>query len=117
MNSTIPLEEKGAIKMIKLKGEEKEKMEKAVQKALKHPYWKKMFEEAPSEESKDYIRYTFYSSEYYDPDAEDAADFDKLQEQVESKLNAEDWEYLKGMSPNSPFVGYCNQRIRELAKR
>lgn len=101
--------------MIELKGEEKEKMEKAVEKATKHPYWKKMYENAPSEESKDYIRYTFYSSEYYDPDAEDAAEFDKLQEKVESALKAEDWEYLKGMSPNSPFVGYCNQRIKELS--
>ena len=101
--------------MIELSGKEKEKMEGAVEKALEHPYWKKQFEGAPSEESKDYIRYTFYFSKYYDPDAEDAESFDKLQEKVEEKLNAEDWEYLKGMSPNSPFVGYCNQKIKELS--
>lgn len=117
MKSTIPLEEKGVTKMIELKGKEKEKMDKAVEKALKRPYWKKLFDGAPSEECKDYIRYTFYASEYYDPDAEDATDFDKLREQVESRLKAEDWEYLKTVSPNSPFVGYCNQRIKELTKK
>lgn len=117
MKSTIPLEEKGVTKMIELKGKEKEKMDKAVEKALKRPYWKKLFDGAPSEECKDYIRYTFYASEYYDPDAEDVADFDKLREQVESRLKVEDWEYLKRVSPNSPFVGYCNQRIKELTKK
>lgn len=102
--------------MIKVGKETKEKMDKALEKALKHPFWKKEYENAPSEECKDYLCYTYYSSAYYDPDAEDAKEFDELQAEVESELKVVDWEYLKQMTPGSPFVGYCDEKIAELSK-
>ena len=103
--------------MIKLSGEEQKKLEKSVEETLENPFWKKQFEDAPSEECKDYVRYTFYSSDHYDPEGEDAAAFDKLQEEVESKLSVTDWQYLKHMLPNSPFVGYCTEQICRLSKQ
>lgn len=93
-----------------------EKMKKSIEKTMKNPYWKQQYENVPSKECKDYLEYMFYSSDYYDPDASDAADYSEKQAEVESKLKVEDWEYLKQMVPNSPFVGYCNQKIRELSK-
>ena len=114
MRRIIRSVEKGAIRMIKVGKEVIVKMEKALEKALQNPFWKKQYENAPSEECKDYLRYTFYSSACFDPDAEDAEDFDKLQAEVESKLKAADWEYLKQIVPGSPFVGYCDQKIKEL---
>ena len=101
--------------MIELSKEKKKEMDRAVEKALKHPYWKSQFEDAPSEECKDYLRFTYYFSECYDPEAEDAELFDKIQEYAERKLSAEDWRYLRGMAPNSPFAGYCEQKIKELS--
>ena len=101
--------------MIKAEKDVKEKMDKALEKALKNKSLKNVYEKAPSEECKDYLAYTFYSSEYYDPDVEDVETFDRIQDQVESRLAAEDWKYLKKLSPNSPFVGYCDQKIKELS--
>jgi len=95
---------------------DKKKVEDALQKAIKNEFWKKQYENAPTDECKEFLKFSFYNSEYYDPDAEDAKDFDEYQEEVESKLNAEDWEYLKKMLPNSPFVGYCDSKIKELTK-
>ena len=99
--------------MLKYDGE---KLKKSMESAMRHPFWKKMYEDAPSEECKEYLKYTYYSSDYYDPDAADAKDFIELKDSIEQRLSAGDWEYLKGMAPNSPFVGYCNQKIKELSK-
>jgi len=103
--------------MIKLSKEEQKKMEKSVAEAMESPYFKKEFDEAPSEECRDYIRYTYYSGDYYDPDAENVKYFDDLQEKVENALSADDWEYLKRLAPNSPFVGYCDEKIKALSAK
>lgn len=96
---------------------DKSKMEKSIEKTMKHPYWKQQYEKAPSKECKDYLEYTFYSSDYYDPDAPDAADYAEKKAEIEGRLGVADWEYLKQMTPNSPFVGYCNQKIKELSAK
>ena len=93
---------------------DKKKMDEAFQRYMKNPAWKREYENAPSKECKEYLRYTYYSSQYYDPDADDAKDFDDLQQQVESKMNVQDWEYIKSTVGNSPFVAYCNKKIKEL---
>ena len=95
------------------------KMDKKKEKAsfesfMRNPSWKKIYEGSPSEECKDYWRYTFYNSKYYDPDAEDAGDFDDMRDFYYDRLSVEDWEYIKKFSGNSPFVGYIDQRIKKL---
>ncbi len=93
---------------------DQEKERKSFEAFMKNPSWKRIYEGAPSTECKDYYRYSFYFSKYYDPDAEDASEFDKLQEYYYDKLSIQDWEYIKKNSGNSPFVGYCNERIAAL---
>ncbi len=82
---------------------------------MENPYWQSVYMNAPSEECRAYLEYTFYSSLYYDPDSSDAEQFAELQAHVEKPLHIVDWEYLKCLSPSSPFVGYCNRKIRELS--
>lgn len=95
---------------------DKEKLKKAIEKYSANSHWGKQYENAPSKECKDYLEYTFYSSCYYDPDAENAKDFDELQEKIESKLSADDWKYLKGTTPNKQFGWFCEQQIKRLSK-
>ena len=94
---------------------DKEMLEESLEKAMKNKYWKEQYENAPSEECKEYLKYTFCYSDNFDPE-ENEKEFDELQKEVEGKLAVDDWEYLKEMVPNSPFVGYCNMKIKELNK-
>ena len=88
-------------------------MDAAFEIYMKNPVWKKRYEDAPTEACREYLKYVFYSSQYYDPDAEDAEKFEKKQEEAESKLKLGDWIFLRDMLPSSPFAGYCNQKIRQ----
>jgi hypothetical protein len=93
-------------------GIDKEKKSKALEAYLKNPYWKGQYENAPSEECKEYLLYTFCSSKYEGPDGD--AEFDEWRKSAEDGLSVGDWEYLKKMLPNSPFVGYCDKKIKAL---
>ena len=93
---------------------DKDKLKKSIEKTEKNPYWKKAYEEAPSDECKDYLEFTFYWSDY--PDDADDGEWDEKQAEIEGKLSVGDWEYLSGIAPGSPLVGYCNQKIKEISK-
>ena len=101
--------------MIKTDKETMKRIEDTLKQTIKNPYWKKEYDEAPSDECKDYLKFTYFFSKHYDPDADDAEKFDEIQKQVESALSAEDWAYLKKMAPSSPFVAYCDENIKRLA--
>ena len=81
---------------------------------MENPYWKETYENAPSEECKDYWRFSFYLSEYYDPDAPEASDFLEMKAFYHDRLSIEDWKYIKKNSSCSPFRGYINNRIKQL---
>ena len=93
-----------------------EKMEKALQAFMKNPAYKKIYDDAPSEECKKYYRYEFYYSKYFDPNADDVDEFIEMIKEPEKDLAVKDWEYLKDHAGTGPFVGYCNQKIKELSK-
>ena len=95
---------------------DQEKWSKSLEKYLKNPSWKERYENAPSKECKDYWAYTFYYSAYFDPNAEDASDFEELKNYYYDRLSVEDWKYIRDNIGNSPFVVYINQRIKELSK-
>lgn len=97
-------------------GMDKEKEKKSFEAFMKNPSWKRIYDGAPSDACKEYYRYVFYSSKYYDPDAEDASEFDEMQEHYYGKLAIPDWEYIKKNAGNSPFVRYCDERIAALKK-
>ncbi len=93
---------------------DKEKMNQAFEAFMKNPAWKKRYDDAPSEACKDYWKYIFYYSKFFDPDADDADEFDEIQEEYAKKLSLEDWEYMKVSTGNGPFRKVCNDKIREL---
>lgn len=95
---------------------DKEKMEKAFQAFMKNPAYKKIYDNAPSEECKKYYRYEYYYSKYYDPEAEDADEFVEMIKEPEKDLSVEDWEYIKSKAGHNPFRAYCDQKIKELTK-
>lgn len=90
------------------------KEKKSFEAFMKNPAWKKRYEEAPTKECKDYYRFTFYFSKYYDPE-EDNGEFEEMRDYYYNQLSADDWKYIKG-NTSGPFVGYINQRIAELEK-
>lgn len=94
---------------------DKAKMEKALEAFMKNPHHKKVYEEAPSDECRDYYKAEYYYSKYYDPDAKDADEFIEMVKAPEEKLSIKDWQYLKEHVGNSPIIGYYNQKIKELS--
>ena len=56
---------------------------------LKNPYWKKVYDAAPSEESRRHCALDFYNSWYMG-----STDGVAEQRRIEKKLNLEDWKYL-----------------------
>ena len=98
-----------------LSKEEEKDFEKAFETYTKNPSWRKEYEDAPSQECKDYLKFTYYDSMFYDP-GKDNRRIGELKEEYEGKLSASDWEYLKSKAGNSPFVFYCDQKIKGLKK-
>ena len=95
---------------------DEKKMEKAFKAFMKNPGWKHEYDNAPSEECREYLRNSYYFSKFYDPDGDDADEImDTIREQ-EKTLSVEDWKYLRGRWGNSPFAGYCDEMIKELQK-
>ena len=98
-----------------LSKEEKKDFEKAFETYMAKPGWRKEYEGAPSQECKDYLKFTYYDCMFYDP-SKDNDRLQELKEEYEGKLSSTDWQYLKSQAGNSPFGGYCNKKIAELSK-
>ena len=95
---------------------DEKKMEKAFEAFMKNPAWKREYDNAPSEECKEYLRNSYYYSKYYDPDAGDADELMETIRKQEKKLSVDDWKYLRDRGGNSPFAGYCDEMIAALQK-
>lgn len=95
--------------------EEQKDFEKAFETYMKKDGWRSEYKNAPSEECKDYLKYTYYDCMFYDP-GKDTARLDELKKYYEDRLSVADWEYLKSQAGNSPFVVYCLQKIAGLSK-
>jgi len=98
-----------------LSKEEKRDFDVAFDTYMKNPAWRTEYESAPSQECKDYLKYTYYDSKFFNPE-KNADRLSELKAEYESKLSVEDWEYLKSKAGNSPFVGYADRKIKELQK-
>lgn len=78
---------------------------------LKNPYWKEVYDAAPSEESRRHCALDFYNS-WYMGNKDGVAE----QRRIEKKLNLEDWKYLLKYSGNNPFRIRCMENIERLSK-
>lgn len=78
---------------------------------LQNPYWKKVYDEAPSEESRRHCALMFYNSWYMG-----SKDGIAEQRRIEKNLTLEDWQYLLKYTANNPFRTKCRENIERLSK-
>ena len=94
---------------------DKSKVNAAVEFFTENPYWKEIYENAPSEECKKHIALNFYYSTFFD-EARDDEEFFKLSEDVDNSLSLDDWKYLLKYQGNNPGVVKIKEKIRELTQ-
>ena len=78
---------------------------------LQNPYWKRVYDEAPSKESRRHCALDFYNSWYFG-----SKDGIAEQHRIEKNLTLEDWKYLMKYAGNSPFRLKCKENIERLSK-
>ena len=88
------------------------KMKTAMDLYMKNDHWKSVFENAPSENCKEYFRFSFYNSQYDEPSGEE---FFTVRDKIYDSLGIDDWKYLKKNFPGSPFTKKCAEKIAELS--
>lgn len=93
---------------------DKKKLDAAVEFFCQNDFWKKVYEEAPSDECKEHYALDFYFSTFWD-DAHEDEDFFKMSDENEAKLNLEDWKYLLQYQGNNPGRVKIKQKIKELS--
>lgn len=81
------------------------KVAENLKKWMKNPYWRKYYEDAPTEKSRELIALEFYYSEY-ELD-ETIAELDRIEEE----LSLEDWKYLLKWCGNNPRKKIIHDRI------
>ncbi|MCD8294867.1 MAG: hypothetical protein LUE27_06485 [Clostridia bacterium] len=104
-------------------------LRKAVHYYTEDPSCKKELDDAPSGLSRKYLELRLYLSFNFDQLIEDETvpdeklevlihelmdDMEKDWEEVESRMNIEDWEYIYRHTPINPERGKCMKRIKEL---
>ena len=89
----------------------KSAVDNALSVFLKNPYWKKVYDDAPSENSKRHCALSFYNSWYFG-----SRDGIAEQHRLEKKLTEKDWEYLLRYSANNPFRMKCRENIKRLQR-
>ncbi|MCD8200665.1 MAG: hypothetical protein LUD47_01150 [Clostridia bacterium] len=96
---------------------DEEKVKKAAGEFCGNPYFKKMYDDAPTETSGRHTALSFYYSEYA---SELKADMDKMdeykneREALEEKTGLADWKYLLKYCPNRPLKPVCRKKVEGL---
>ena len=92
---------------------DKKKVNAAVEFFTRNPYWKKMYEEAPSDKCRERIALTFYYSTFFDEANADGTWVEAMKS-AEDELKLEDWKYLLKYQGNNPGKLMIRKRIEEL---
>jgi len=89
--------------------------EKVFRRFLANPYWKKYYDEAPSKECKEYIKWVFICSDEEETPEENL----KQMKEAEEKLFVTDFEYLYEREENqqakSVYKKKLAKAIREIS--
>ncbi len=96
---------------------DEKKVEKALAKFLKNPYWRAVYEDAPSPRTKRHQTLSFYFSEHNVEMHACPEMFDELkaeEDRLESEMDLEDFKYLFIHCGNNPNRTKYGNRIREL---
>lgn len=78
---------------------------------LCNPFWKKVYDQAPSEKCKERLALMFCRSTYAPPNAEK---FYAYRDRLDETLNIEDWKYLQKYGGHNPFWLTCQRHIERL---
>ena len=92
---------------------DEKKVKAAVEFFMHNEFWKKVYEEAPSDKCRESYALTFYASTFID-DAREDEDFFKKRDDVEDQLDLEDWKYLYKYQGNNPGKLKIKNKIKEL---
>ena len=91
------------------------KITESVESFLENPYWKKYYEDAPSDACRRYIALEFYYS-----DSDDAVDaYEEVAEEMddlEARLSLADWQHLLKYCGNNPRRAVIAERIKALSE-
>ena len=85
------------------------KVEKSVKVFTKNKYWKRVYEEAPSDNCRKRIALSFYYSHTLD----ESEEYEAEEQRVEDSLSKEDWRYLYEHEGNNPWKAYCKKKMME----
>ncbi|MCD8306864.1 MAG: hypothetical protein LUD51_01345 [Clostridia bacterium] len=91
---------------------DEKKVQQAVKKFCRKPYWREQYESAPTPLSKRYVALQFYWSTFLD-----ATDYIEEKQRLEDTMGLEDWEFLLGITGNNPFRSVCVRKIEEFKAR
>ena len=90
------------------------KVDAAVEFFVRNPFWRKFYENAPSEPCRRRVALDFYFSTFWDDAHEDEAFFREM-EKTEAELGLEDWKYLLKYQGNNPGRVKIRKKIEELS--
>lgn len=91
------------------------KLQKALKKFCKNPYWKEYYETAPTGACKRYIELEFYYSDYLGQ----ISDYDELKKEsdsLEEEFVKADWAHLYKYCGNNPKKVYYKNKMEEHKK-
>lgn len=86
---------------------EESKRKDAIDGFLKNPYWKRYYDNAPTDECREYIACTFSFSKHGDPD-----DLSR-KKSIEPKLKASDWRYLYENEGNPQMKSILEEKMKK----
>ena len=92
---------------------DRNKINAAVEFFTNNEYYRKKYDEAPSDTCRERIALEFYFSTFWD-EAHDDENFFRMNNEVESRLDLTDWKYLLKYQGNNPGIIKIKQKIREL---
>ena len=97
--------------MFKVNGK---KMDLAVKSFMANPFYKKEYEDAPSDVCKEYIKFRWYWSKYNEPSDEEYAEY---RERLWDKFTVDDWKYIQSLSVGTPLWSVCKKHIETLKNK
>ncbi len=88
----------------------KELLDQAVKVFTANPFWREAYETAPSDNCRQRIALNFaYSIRKIGPET-----FCADRDEIEKKLDLNDWKHLCAHTPPNPWKGHCLKMIRSL---
>ena len=92
------------------------KIKKSITEYCKNPFWKELYDNAPSEECKRYVALGFYYSDNVG-NISDYEEYKAERDKLEEKFLKEDWQHLYKYEGNNPCKAYYKSKFSEEGAR